>query len=257
MLCACNILLILEAPDSLLQSVGARVRALREQQEMSRRVLAKRSGVSERFLAQLEGGSGNISLKRFAKVAEAVGKTAGALLLEAESGQLGDRPIALLGVRGAGKSVIGQRLAKRLNREFIELDRKIELAAGLSLGEIFELHGEGYYRRLERSALVEVLSLPSLPVFATGGSIVSHEENWGLMAHRATTIWLKAEASQHWDRVIRQGDRRPMAENPEAFAELKSLLVERAPLYARATHTIDTSGKTVAEIEAVALAALG
>src|SRR5688500_5958076 len=133
-------------PPSFLESVGATVRAHRERRGWSRRELAEHSGVSERFLAQLETGDGNISLRRFAEVAQALGTSPSALL--AASDAPAQRPIALLGVRGAGKSTIGAALAKRLGYRFVELDALIEQAAGLPLGEMFSLHGEAYYRRV-------------------------------------------------------------------------------------------------------------
>lgn len=231
---------------NLLEIVGARVRERRLDLGLSRRVLSESSGVSERFLAQLERGTGNISLLRFAQVAAAL-ETRCSTLLEGADAPVEARTIALLGVRGAGKSTVGAELAARLERGFIEVDRRIEEAAGLSLGEIFELHGSDYYRRLEREVLEPLLAGPPA-VLATGGSIVDHEPSYALLARHATTVWLRARAEDHWERVIRQGDRRPMAENPHAFAELQALLEARAPLYARADHTVDTSDRQVGEI---------
>jgi XRE family aerobic/anaerobic benzoate catabolism transcriptional regulator len=231
---------------SFLGTVGARVRAVRDSRGMSRRELSERSGVSERFLAQLECGQGNISLARFAEVAAALSVAPAELLAGTEESS---RPaaVALLGVRGAGKSTIGAALAARLGAPFVELDHKIEQAAGLTLGEIFELHGEAHYRRLERDALKEVLD-GSAVVLATGGSIVGDDDSYSLLRDRARTIWLRARAEDHWDRVIRQGDRRPMAENPRAFAQLRQLIAAREKLYARAHHIVDTSGRSVAEV---------
>ncbi len=231
--------------ELLLRAVGAHVRLLRESRGLSRRILAEQSGLSERFLSQLEGGSGNISLVRFAQVASALATTPAAILAASEPSA---RPIALLGVRGAGKSTVGHALARELERPFVELDQCIEEAAGLSLAEIFELHGESYYRRVERETLIEQLAASASLVFATGGSIVSHDDNWALIRERTTTIWLKAEAEDHWERVIRQGDRRPMAQNPHAFSELETLLAARAPLYARANIVVDTSAKSVRQV---------
>ena len=232
--------------EPFLETLGARVRARRKRLQLSRRALSESSGVSERFLAQLEAGTGNISLLRFAQVAAALETTCADLL---EGIEVTDRrrSIAFLGVRGAGKSTIGEQVARRLGRELIEVDRRIEAAAGLSLGEIFELHGEGYYRRLEREVLAPILD-GEPAVLATGGSIVSHAENFALLEARAITVWLRARPEDHWERVIRQGDRRPMAENPHAFAELRALLAAREPLYARARHTVDTSGRQIDEI---------
>lgn len=239
--------------EGLLETVGARVRERRLRLQLSRRALSSRSGVSERFLAQLESGTGNISLVRFAQVAAAL-ETSCAELLDGVEASARPAAIALLGVRGAGKSTVGRQVARRLDRSFVEVDRRIEAAAGLTLGEIFELHGEDYYRRLEREALEPLLAGEA--VLATGGSIVCHDHNFALLERRAVTVWLRARAEDHWERVIRQGDRRPMAENPHAFAELEALLAARAPLYARADHTIDTSDRQVADIVDEVVAAI-
>jgi XRE family aerobic/anaerobic benzoate catabolism transcriptional regulator len=230
-----------------LSAVGARVRSTRETRGMSRRELSARSGVSERFLAQLETGRGNISLARFAEVAAALGTAPADLLTSADLAAGQTEAIALLGVRGAGKSTVGALLAERLGAPFVELDQRIEQAAGLSLGELFELHGEEHYRKLERAALEEVLDGSRL-VLATGGSIVSDQTSYQLLRQRARCIWLRAGAEDHWERVIRQGDRRPMAENPHAFAQLRSLLSARERLYARAHDVVDTSGLSIEEV---------
>jgi XRE family aerobic/anaerobic benzoate catabolism transcriptional regulator len=232
---------------SFLGAVGAQVRSQRERRGWSRRELAAASGVSERFLAQLEGGEGNISLRRFAEVAHALGTTPAALLAPAEAAPTA-RPIALLGVRGAGKSSVGAALAKKLGLRFVEVDREIEEAAGLALADIFTLHGEAYYRRVEREVLTRLVAEPG--VLATGGSIVNDATNFALLEKRARTVWLRATAEDHWNRVVAQGDQRPMAENPHAFEELRALLAARQKLYARADRTVDTSGKTVKQVVA-------
>jgi XRE family aerobic/anaerobic benzoate catabolism transcriptional regulator len=233
----------------LLAIIGARVRARREELGLSRRELSQSSGVSERFLAQLEGGKGNISLVRFADVAEALGTNPAAILAGTVGGSAEPRhAVALLGVRGAGKSAIGARLAERRRLPFVEVDQRIERAAGLRLGEIFELHGESYYRRLEREVLHRLLAERREQVLATGGSIVNDRENFELLRARAHTIWLRARPEDHWNRVIQQGDSRPMAENPQAFAELRALLAAREPLYASADHVVDTSGRSVDDV---------
>ncbi|HLU67524.1 MAG TPA: shikimate kinase [Kofleriaceae bacterium] len=241
---------------SFLSTIGARIRALRESRRMTRRELSERSGVSERFLAQLEAGRGNISLGRFADVAAALQVAPAALLDGAEVTPRLPPVVALLGVRGAGKSTVGAEVARHLGTPFVELDQRIEQAAGLSLGEIFELHGEEHYRRLEREALREVLD-GSRVVLATGGSLVSDAGTYDLLRERARTVWLRARAEDHWERVIRQGDRRPMAENPHAFAQLRALLAAREPLYARAHHVVDTSGRAVDEVVRAVCDALG
>jgi XRE family aerobic/anaerobic benzoate catabolism transcriptional regulator len=237
---------------SYLEAVGQAVRSHRERRGWSRRELAAQSGVSERFLAQLEAGEGNISLRRFAEVAHSLGTTPSALLAAADApAGAPPRPVALLGVRGAGKSTIGAALAKRLGKAFVEIDREIELAAGLPLGEVFALHGEAYYRRLEREVLTRLCAsaADSGPtILATGGSIVNDPPNYALLRARCRTVWLRARAEDHWNRVVAQGDRRPMADSPHAFAELRALLAAREKLYARADHTIDTTGRPVAAV---------
>jgi XRE family aerobic/anaerobic benzoate catabolism transcriptional regulator len=207
--------------------------------------------VSERFLTQLEAGDGNISVARLEDVAEALGTTA-AELLAASSGRdaRGARAapaappmIALLGLRGAGKSAIGARLAKRLRVPFVELDAVVAREAGMSLATIFEMHGEAYFHRLERAALVRLLDEARGRgiVLATGGSLVTDEAAFALLRDRTTTLWLKARPRDHWDRVVAQGDVRPMRDRANAMNELKALLAAREHLYARAQHAIDTS----------------
>jgi XRE family aerobic/anaerobic benzoate catabolism transcriptional regulator len=233
---------------TFLESVGSAVRTQRERKGLTRRELAGTSGVSERFLAQLESGDGNISLRRFAEVAHALGTTPAALLAPAE--QTSERPVALLGVRGAGKSVVGAALARKLGMRFVEVDQEIEAATGLPLGDVFTLHGEAYYRRVEREVLTRLLAEPGAMVLATGGSIVNDPTNFALLKSRAHTIWLRAKPEDHWNRVVAQGDQRPMAENPHAFEELRALLAARQKLYARADRTIDTSDRTIKQVVA-------
>ncbi|HTE53617.1 MAG TPA: shikimate kinase [Kofleriaceae bacterium] len=225
------------------------MRARREERGLSRRELSDRSQVSERFLAQLEGGSGNISLARFAEVAAALGVSPADLLIGTELAVRRHTPVALLGVRGAGKSTVGAALATRLGVRFVELDQTIEQAAGLALGELFELHGEAHYRHLERDALRRVLDGSPL-VLATGGSIVSDRDSFAFLRQRTRTVWLRARAEDHWDRVIRQGDRRPMGENPHAFAQLRALMSARESLYAAAHHVVETSGRSLDQVVA-------
>ncbi|HET8645472.1 MAG TPA: shikimate kinase, partial [Vicinamibacteria bacterium] len=149
--------------------------------------------------------------------------------------------IALLGLRGAGKSTIGRRLARRLRLPLVELDRRVEEAAGMSLPELFALHGEAYYRRLEREALARVLADGRPLVLATGGGLPASPETYAHLRAHALTVWLRAAPEDHWNRVVQQGDRRPMADHPEAMAELRRLLAAREPLYAQAAATVDTS----------------
>lgn len=228
---------------ALLEEIGGAIRSLRMEGGLSLRALAARSGLSERYLSDLEAGRANISILRLEEVARALGRSAGALLLEAERAVSAGSPqvVALLGLRGAGKSTIGPRLASRLRLPFFELDGLIEAAAGLSVGEIFALHGDATYRRLEHEALRRFLAEHPAAVLATSGGIVEHDEAWELLRERTTTVWLQASPDDHWNRVIGQGDLRPMADNPAARRDLERILHARAPRYARAQHTIDTS----------------
>jgi XRE family transcriptional regulator, aerobic/anaerobic benzoate catabolism transcriptional regulator len=256
--------------DGLLGAVGSAVRKMREERGLSRRALSDRSGVSERFLAELEAGSGNISVVRLAEVARALGTTAGSLLREAEGAPpapaaallavlsreelheaerwlrarfgRGEGPlVALVGLRGAGKTTIGRALADRLEVPFFELDALVEQAAGLSLTGIFSLHGEAYYRRLAREVLTRFLAETEAGVLATGGGLVLDREAWRLLSRRCRTVWLQATPDDHWQRVLAQGDERPSAASPHARDELRALLKVREPLYAQADVTIDTS----------------
>lgn len=228
--------------EHLLEELGRAVRDRRAARGLTLRDLSDRAGVSTRFLADLEAGRGNISVLRLHDVAVALGTTA-SQLLDAEAQRAKARPpiVALLGLRGAGKSTIGKRLAKRLGVPFVELDAKVEEAAGLSLREIFELHGEAHYRRLERDVLRRVLDENSGgAVLATGGSIVMDDETFALLRAHARTVWLQASPDSHWSRVVAQGDRRPMANRANAKAELAQLLEERKARYAKADLTVDT-----------------
>jgi len=158
------------------------------------------------------------------------------------------RVIALLGLRGAGKTTIGRRLARHLRVAFVELDRRVEEAANLSLAELFSLHGEDYYRKLERDVLQAVLAGQTPMVLATGGGLVTSPDTYALLKRSAITVWLRASPEDHWNRVLRQGDRRPMTDHPQAMSDLRSLLSAREPLYAAAAHTVDTSGLSVEHV---------
>jgi XRE family aerobic/anaerobic benzoate catabolism transcriptional regulator len=158
------------------------------------------------------------------------------------------RVVALLGLRGAGKTTVGRRLARRLRVSFVELDRRVEEAANLTLAEIFSLHGEEYYRRLERQALRDILDAGARVVVATGGGIVTNPDTLALLRQRATTVWLKAAPEDHWNRVVKQGDRRPMANHPQAMHDLRALLAAREPLYSSAAMTVNTSGHSLREV---------
>jgi XRE family aerobic/anaerobic benzoate catabolism transcriptional regulator len=225
-------------------ALGTLIRELREDAGMTRQALSEKTGVSVRFLAQLESGEGNISLRRLAEVAAMLGSSAGELVSDAEA-RLRARErgpmVALLGLRGAGKSTIGRKLAERLGVPFFELDALVEATAGMRLGQIFEVHGEAYYRRLERETLVRFVREHPATVLATGGSIVTARETYRLLRRHFVTVWLRARPEEHWNRVVAQGDARPMAQNPHAMTELRALLAAREPLYAQAHQVIDTS----------------
>lgn len=235
----------MDATD-LLGLIGYRVRSARIARDWTRRELAEHSGLSLRFLVQVESGRANISVKRLAELAEALDLEPADLLETRERDM--PRVVALLGLRGAGKTTIGKQLARRLRARFVELDRRIEKAAEISIGELFSLYGEDHYRRLERETLTEVLAENRPTVLATGGGIITSPDTYALLAKSAITVWLRAAPEDHWNRVVSQGDRRPMADHPQAMADLRTLLARREPLYAKANLTIDTSGRSAVEI---------
>jgi XRE family aerobic/anaerobic benzoate catabolism transcriptional regulator len=230
----------------VLEALGSKVSSARSLRGWTLRELAERSGVSVRFLVQLEAGRANISVKRLADLAGAFGVTPSDLLRHEPA----DTPhiVALLGLRGAGKTTIGRQLARRQHLRFVELDRRIEQAADMSLAEVFSLYGEDRYRRLEREALEHVIGENRSIVLATGGGIVASPETYALLKQHATTVWLRATPEDHWNRVVRQGDRRPMANHPQAMADLRALLAAREPLYASADRVVDTSGRAVGDV---------
>jgi len=276
---------------SFLEQLGQRVRTMRALRGMSRKVLAKVSGISERYIAQLEGGKGNVSIVLLRRVASAMGAHLEDLIPASEpspdwavirdllrkaspnqiaqakdvlAGQntslqrrLSFAGIALIGLRGAGKSTLGKMLAKEIGWNFVELNKEIEAQNGLSVAEIIALYGQEGFRRMEQAALGELLVRKQLTVLATGGGIVSEPLTFDLVLSSFYTIWLKAEPEEHMARVRGQGDLRPMADNRSAMAELRTILRSREPLYARASAVVDTAGLTVDEaaarlIEAVA-----
>lgn len=269
--------------------VGARVRAWRARRGMTRKQLAADSGLSERFLADVEGGKGNVSINSLEAAARALNITLLDLLQDAPRpalarvhgllsrlddaqldqayGVLGttfgladdqgrEQRIALVGLRGAGKSTLGAQLAEQRGVPFIELDREVEREAGTSMNEIFLLHGQAGYRRFERRALLRIAEEHADGVvMTTGGSIVSERETFDLLQSRFYCVWVKASPEEHVSRVVAQGDMRPFnagdgAEAPrgamnEALEDIRRILASREPLYARADSVIDTAARTV------------
>ena len=221
---------------------------MRDRREWTRSNLAERSGLSVRFLARIESGDGNVSLIRLAHLAEALGTTPDELL---RPGPMHSGVCVLVGLRGAGKSTVGPILAERLHIPFLEMDVLIREASGLPLDQIFELHGERYYRRIERETVARALGSGEPVVLAAAGGVVNEPATWDLLRERATVIWLKARPEDHWQRVVAQGDRRPMGDNPDAMAELQAMFAARERLYAQSHLTVETIMRTPEEIAAV------
>ncbi len=267
---------------AFLAALGDRVRELRARRGMTRKILAKDSGVSERYLAQLETGQGNASLGILRRIARALNVPLEALVADAPEPpaelaqatellrrlgpeRLGEarallqktfgdvdaaarsHRIALIGLRGAGKTTLGGALAERLGVPFIELDREIERESGVSLATIFDFYGQAGFRRMERRCLDRIIEEQPRFVLATGGSIVSEPSTFERLLAACYTIWLQTAPAEHMQRVVAQGDMRPMAGNRESMADLQRILTFREPLYRRADAEVDTSGKAPSE----------
>ena len=226
-----------------LARLGERVRALRGEHGMTRKALAQASGISERYLAQLEAGRGNMSVLLLRKVGRAMGVPIERLVHEDDYAPR-SRRIALIGLRGAGKSTLGAKLAQTLRVPFIELDREVEKEAGAKLGEVFAIYGQDAFRRFEQRALERVLNQHERAVIATGGSLVTAPGTYEMLLERCLSVWLKTSPEEHMSRVIAQGDLRPFKGRSAALEEIRRLLADRGRLYARADVTVDTSGRT-------------
>jgi XRE family transcriptional regulator, aerobic/anaerobic benzoate catabolism transcriptional regulator len=274
-----------------LRSLGDRVRQTRARRGMTRKQLARDSGVSERYLAQIESGHGNISVLVLRRLAKALNvpvdvllfedpeppvelvhtveflrrlssedlKLAHRLLLDQFGGvdpAARHRRVALVGLRGAGKSTLGAALAERLEMPFLELDRLIEQKGGLTLDLIFDFRGQSGFRQLERQCLEDVIQRHPRFVMATGGSLVSEPGTFERLLSSCFTVWVRALPEEHMQRVIAQGDMRPMANNRDAMSDLKRILAEREALYSKADVQVETSGRTFEESLEILIQAL-
>lgn len=278
------------ADEAYLKRVGERVRLGRARRGMSRKVLSRASGVSERYLAELERGAGNASLLVLRQIADALGLEAAQLISDqperpidltlalhqlerlssaelAEARRLlaqrfgkpsasAEGRIALIGLRGAGKTTLGQLAARALSIPFVELDREVERASGMELSEIFATYGQAMYRRLERQCLETIIERFERAVIATGGSLVTEPGTYDLLLSSCYVVWLSAKPDEHMGRVLAQGDLRPMAEGPQAMDDLKAILESRTALYAKADTEVNTSDKNEAQAFAALLAAI-
>jgi XRE family transcriptional regulator, aerobic/anaerobic benzoate catabolism transcriptional regulator len=259
-----------------LAALGRHVREARERRGMARKAVSQAAGVSERYLAQLEGGEGNASVLLLRNVARALGLHVTELidaretsveqrlirrfLEELPAHRLEDvlfrlmrdfgeealarrKRIALVGLRGAGKSTLGGALAADLRYPFVELDREIEAEAGIGLSEVFLLYGQAGYRRIERRCLERMIASHTEMVMTVGGGIVSEADAYNLLLQHCYTVWVRASPDEHMARVVAQGDLRPMQGHAEAMADLKRILDAREPLYQKADVTVDTTGE--------------
>lgn len=223
-----------------LAQLGRQLRSIRDSRGLSQEELARLAGMSTRYISQIEAGRGNVSIVRLLELTRALAIP----LHEAVRLERSHPLVALIGLRGAGKSTAGREAARRLGRPFAELDGLIEEEAGLRLSEIFALHGENYYRRLEREVLTRFVATSPKVVLATGGSLPTDRTTFEILRKAALTIWLRARPELHLERVAAQGDGRPMAGRADPLAELRSLLADREPLYRQADVIIDTSAST-------------
>ena len=235
-----------EAAEGFIRRVGQNVRARREAAGVSRRALAEQSGLSQRYLAELEAGRGNISIALLYRVAMALGvEVAELVAARPRAAGLAGR-IALIGLRGAGKTTLGKRAAQRLALDFVELSELVEEANGMPAGEAISLYGEAGYRASQRAALERIIAERDQVLVAVGGGIVSDGASFDLLLENFRTIWLSARPEEHMERVRAQGDLRPMAGISDAMARLRRILRQREAQYGRADARVDTSAKSEA-----------
>jgi XRE family aerobic/anaerobic benzoate catabolism transcriptional regulator len=235
------------AVSRLMRQVGERVRASRKEKGMPRRVLSEISGVSPRYLAQLEAGEGNISIGLLQRIAIALDQRMDWLVREdapAPADASRAQRICLIGLRGAGKSTLGALAGDALGIPFVELNGEIEAQAGMPVAEVMALYDQEGYRKLEARALDRIVATRETLVLAVAGGIVTEPETFKALLGHFHTVWLKTSPEEHMSRVREQGDERPMAGNPEAMEQLKSILTSREALYGQAPARLDTSGKT-------------
>jgi XRE family transcriptional regulator, aerobic/anaerobic benzoate catabolism transcriptional regulator len=264
--------------EDFLRVLGMRVRELRSRRGMTRKMVARESDVSERHLAQLELGDGNVSIVLLRRIATALNVSLADLfsaegpdsdakrslqsildrlpaqqlsaVVERLVQEFGASPkdrhsrIALIGLRGAGKSTLGVKLAQAAKAPFIELDREIAREAGMDLSEIFSLYGQSGYRRIEQRVLERILREYPRAVLSVGGGVVSEKETYDRLLASCFTVWVKANAEDYMARVMAQGDFRAMAENDEAMEDLRRILEAREPFYRKADLHLDTSGES-------------
>jgi XRE family aerobic/anaerobic benzoate catabolism transcriptional regulator len=236
----------------LLRDLAQRIRALRKTRSLTRKALSQLADVSERHLAQLESGEGNISILLLNRIASALNTSLAELFAsQSQSSTMEASPrikrIALIGLRGAGKSTLGEKLAANRNLPFIELDREIEKETGMPLADIFSLYGQSGYRAIERRTLERVTNEYDRAVFSIGGGVVNEPETYDYLRAQCYTVWIKAKPQEHMDRVVAQGDFRAMAGNDRAMEDLRRILSSREPLYRQADMTLDTTNATVEE----------
>jgi XRE family aerobic/anaerobic benzoate catabolism transcriptional regulator len=227
----------------LLHILGQRIRKQRKKRLLTQSDLAQKSGVSLRFVAQLESGKGNVSVQKLADICLVLDISLSNIFKGIGTGHA--KILSLVGMKGAGKTTLGQMLSEKLNVHFIELDEEIVRTAEMSLSEVFAFGGEQFYHELESRALDGVLEQPNPCIIATGGSIVLHHENWQRLREYTTTVWLQTSPQNHLQRVLDQGDLRPIEGRINALMELRQILEQRSPFYSQARNTIDTDKNNI------------